>query len=184
MKWGKLFAIQINFYLFIGSTHCTCTHKTQENAKLNSSWGAFCKEYCMFMQRLQTPCELKQLLCVHRLKGTLSRRGNFSLTLQFDLKSIIESISSLHFIISTTFISFLHALRQLWFHQMPLNLQFFSTFLLTDNGADGNEKIVYGIKWMIGWSENFLFSLHSCKESNWKTFNFKNVRFSRFEYLG
>ena len=80
------------------------------------------------------------------------------MTLQFDLKSIIESISSLHFIISTTFISLLHALRQLWFHQMPLNLQFFSTFLLTDNvvGAEEeNEKIVYGIKWMIGWSENF-----------------------------
>lgn len=77
------------------------THKTQENAKLNGCWGAFCKEYCMFMQRLQASCELKQHLCVYRLKGTLSKRKNFFMTLQFDLKSIIESIRSLHFIIST-----------------------------------------------------------------------------------
>ena len=69
-----------NRFLFIHWKHSlqyAHTHKTQENAKLNGCWRAFCKEYCMFMQRLQASCELKQDLCVYRLKGTLSKRKNF-----------------------------------------------------------------------------------------------------------
>lgn len=122
----KLFDIQIDFYLFIEMfkyTHCKIQQKKQQSSIaaffLLDSLCCVCNVHCMFMQRLHFSIhswELKQSTYVCRewklvsvVRAKKAERIFILLTLQFNLKSIIELFSFEVFIFSIVYILYCFA---------------------------------------------------------------------------